>query len=366
MWTCASCGFELDDFFDSADSCPACGAPRGQAPTSHAQEQRPDFTAEHYDVAFSNEAPIASSTVRCASCGFELDAFFSSSDTCPACGASIGQALPTAPSEQQPVSEIGRREAMPSSEAFGFTSTPQPSSTPREPVATAVAQTAGASEQQATALVSAKVESEAEQARAEQSCDTVLVLTESRSGEKIRIDSLSCVLGREGDYRPELFSDRVSREQIEINNVDGTWTVCHIGNTNPSGLISRTERINMAYGIEYPLHGGERLRLANQTFLVRIENLAPAEESPSIANAVSAQAEPSQPMPSQSTQPADDNTVEGWFITCGRCGSVFMVEGAETRLSECPRCIDVMDKREIRRSVPAFGRKNRSSIIDVR
>ena len=85
---------------------------------------------------------------------------------------------------------------------------------------------------------------------------SLLVLTEGRTGKQLRIDSIACVLGREGDYCPELFSEQVSRAHMEISYSDHVWQACHIG-TNPSVLVTPNGRINMETGIAYPLHGVE-------------------------------------------------------------------------------------------------------------
>lgn len=191
----------------------------------------------------------------------------------------------------------------------------------------------------------------------EEEHDTKLILTEGKTGEAIVIDSPSCVLGREGDYRPELFSNKVSRSHLEIDYFDGVWRACHISQTNATVLISREGRFEMEYGLQYPLHGGERLRIADQVFSVRVEKIQQVKHVQE--EHVDVQEAPIEPESSSARS-------VGWLITCRKCGTVHLVSSEDTRLDECHHCLDSLDKRDIRKMPPVFGEYDDQAVIDVR
>ena len=187
----------------------------------------------------------------------------------------------------------------------------------------------------------------------DEACDSMLVLRPSwtRAEGEIRIDVPFCVLGREGDYRAELFSPRVSRQQVELSYMDGTWTATQLGTTNLSWVWSKeTGSRPLNPGESGTLHDGDRLRLADQTFFVRIEqveHVAPAADDDSAA-------------------PVQD-LVEGWFVTCPRCGTIFRRSGQDDRQREgCTVCTDSGDKREIRKVIPRHDALPVGAFIDVR
>lgn len=317
MWECPSCGFDNSEDYDK---CMFCGADKESVTQSASVSQPP-------------ASPVPARV--------EVAPAWETSPLKPdVCGANAFS------------SSIDQLDDSPANDAKDMRGV-----IPYEP-ALGPDRTSGAS-----ASLSAEAAQASQAVALEPSGDSVLVLVEGRSGEEIRIDAMSCVLGREGDYRPELFSARVSREQLEINHrEDGMWTACHIGSTNPSLLISSDGRINMEYGVEYPLHGKERLRLANQTFLVRVEPIGSEESA-----AVTAEMTPSSETAATSggAEEASD-LVEGWFVVCNKCGATFQVAKGTSRLDSCPNCIDVMDKRDIKRVAAVYGRKNRKAIVDVR
>lgn len=196
--------------------------------------------------------------------------------------------------------------------------------------------------------------------------DSILVLTEGRTGNRIEIESLACVLGRDGDYGSELFSEQVSRVHMEISHADGGWKGCHVG-LNPSVLVTPSGRINMEHGIEYPLHNGDRPRIANQTFMVGIETKEKTSEELG-EYAVEDErlgSETSCSNPRAGVASNDDMT-ECWCVSCPKCGAKHQVRGADDQLAECRKCTDPMDRREIRRITPAFGSFKREELIDAR
>ena len=188
---------------------------------------------------------------------------------------------------------------------------------------------------------------------------SLLVLTEGRTGKQLRIDSIACVLGREGDYCPELFSEQVSRAHMEISYSDHMWQACHIG-TNPSVLVTPNGRINMEMGIAYPLHGGERIRMANQTFTVAIEVVEEAEEV-----SMHAEDEQERPAEAESCRNMAQGTIECWCVTCPKCGTKYHVQDGDDRVRECSVCIDFVDRRNIRKVAPVFGQFREEELSDA-
>lgn len=197
--------------------------------------------------------------------------------------------------------------------------------------------------------------------------NSILVLTEGKTGGRIEIDSLACVLGRNGDCGSELFfSEQVSRVHMEISHADGAWKGCHVG-LNPSILVTTSGRINMEHGIEYPLHDGDRLRIANQTFLVGIEAKKSALEK-SNGNIVEDEFL-NQETTSSNLEVAvvgNDDMTECWCVVCPKCGAKHQVRGADDRVTECQKCTDPMDRREIRRITPVFDAFRQEELIDAR
>lgn len=199
--------------------------------------------------------------------------------------------------------------------------------------------------------------------------DTALVLRPgwSRDLGVIRIDTPSCVLGREGDLRPELFSPSVSRQHVEIACADGTWTVTQLGTTNPSWVIGPTGSTQLAPGMTCPVHDGERLRLANQTFFVSVEArpASPATCDACVATSPAELDPPATAAPEPDDAPQD--LVEGWFVTCPHCRTTFRLDGPEARMrSGCPVCTDAMDRRAVRRLAPQWTSVPEGSFEDVR
>lgn len=189
--------------------------------------------------------------------------------------------------------------------------------------------------------------------------NSVLLLTEGKTGMQLEIDSVACVLGREGDFSPELFSEQVSRIHLEISRKEGVWCGCHVG-LNPSVLVTTTGRINMEHGIEYSLHNGDRLRIANQTFLIEVKEKEVEREDEAgdafILDSSNEVAEDSH----------DDDTLECWCVICPKCGAKHHVDNENDRVGSCQKCTDLMDRRGIKRVAPIFGAFKRSELIYVR
>jgi predicted RNA-binding Zn-ribbon protein involved in translation (DUF1610 family) len=94
---CATCGRELNDLALATGSCPSCGAPIAAAPP-------PAPAPEPVIVAVIEEEPEidpSSSAVMafCANCGRPLTASAIAAGTCPSCGAPVSLEAPVPPPE---------------------------------------------------------------------------------------------------------------------------------------------------------------------------------------------------------------------------------------------------------------------------
>lgn len=189
---------------------------------------------------------------------------------------------------------------------------------------------------------------------------TALVLVEARTKARVVVEHAPCILGRTGDCCNELFSPQVSRSHLKVDKRNGVWLVAHIG-TNPTTVFSKGSRTSLREGVEYPLNGGEMLRMADMTFTVEIESRA-EENGESGLPAVDAPKDPVEEVEAAASM------TEGWFIDCpkGGCGRSFLVADEGCRLAECPTCVDAFDKRRIARVKPAFGKRSNDVVVDLR
>ncbi len=180
-----------------------------------------------------------------------------------------------------------------------------------------------------------------------------LTLRESVTGETVLITETPCLLGREGDLAAKLFSPRVSRKHLEITrDSNGTWLARHIG-ANKSHLITEQGRIEMQPEICYPIHHNDRLRLADQTFMVCIVPDKEAHETDVHASAQLCE------------QPTQQAFESGWFINCPVCGSIYHVQDEQARKFTCDHCLDPIDKQQIRHAVPHYATYPKNAVHDV-
>ena len=176
---------------------------------------------------------------------------------------------------------------------------------------------------------------------------SVLVLTDVRTGTRIEIDRDGDV-GREGDFNPDAFNGGVSRKHLLVACHEGTWTIRFVGQ-NASSVFAQGQQTDLRPGMEYPLFGGELLKLARMFFDVAVEPIEPDPDDG--------------PGPDSDETPAD--LVEGWFVDCPKCGTSFRVADGNQRVRECPTCTDRVDKGLVRRITPRQDSRREGSFIDV-
>ncbi|MDO4538652.1 MAG: FHA domain-containing protein [Coriobacteriales bacterium] len=191
---------------------------------------------------------------------------------------------------------------------------------------------------------------------AEKSGGRALVLTELRSQARVVISDAGGVLGREGDYEPELFAPTVSRQHLIVLRRDGGWVIRHVGQ-NPTVVYTQGEAVKLQKNVSFPLYGGESLKIASMFFDVSLEDVEPDEPASEPAPEHACEAE-------EQARSADD-LVEGWFVDCPVCGAAIRVAGPEQRVRQCPHCIDPFDRRRVGHLRPCEGTRQKDVVVDA-
>lgn len=138
------------------------------------------------------------------------------------------------------------------------------------------------------------------------------------------------ILGRAGDFSPEVFSPRVSGIHAVLDFSQGRWFIKHLGR-NKSYLLRADEWIELPREQAVELLSGDRLRLADMLFTISTAPDDPREIS------------------TMNTDLSMDATdpVERWVVVCPACGARYEVDSPDERVSECTICMDALDKRRI-------------------
>lgn len=165
-----------------------------------------------------------------------------------------------------------------------------------------------------------------------ESAGGVLLLEEVRSGQVVRVTAPGGILGRAGDFSPDLFSPRVSGvHAVVATNAEGHWTIEHTGR-NASAVERGGIWSDLRCGATPPLFGGETLKLADMVFRVRVViQEAVAEGATAESDAQDAPAE------------------TAWSVRCPVCGTEYAVEGPKSHITTCAFCKDPLDARQIAR-----------------
>lgn len=165
-----------------------------------------------------------------------------------------------------------------------------------------------------------------------ESAGGVLLLEEVRSGQVARVTAPGGILGRAGDFSPDLFSPRVSGvHAVVATNAEGHWTIEHTGR-NASAVERGGIWSDLRCGAPQPLFGGETLKLADMVFRVRVGiQEAVAEGATAESDAQDAPAE------------------TAWSVRCPVCGTEYAVEGPKSHITTCAFCKDPLDARQIAR-----------------
>lgn len=185
----------------------------------------------------------------------------------------------------------------------------------------------------------------------------LLILTNVRTGEVIRIVPPGGILGRAGDFAPDSFSPRVSGVHAVMAVADGHWTIEHTGR-NGSSVERGGTWTALCAGIPFPLFGGETLKLADMLFRVAVEEREAEEDNatPEKSTGVAPEIDGADPTacPAAPDEAAVETAPEAptWSVRCPVCGTEHPVEGPEARVDACSFCRDALDARQIARVAP--------------
>lgn len=183
------------------------------------------------------------------------------------------------------------------------------------------------------------------------------------AGDPIIIPAPGGILGRAGDFSPEVFSPRVSGVHALIDFSCGAWRIKHLGR-NKSYLLRAGEWIELPHEQAVELLPGDRLRLADMLFAVSMSPYDPREASTASADDAadirdvcqqecvgSTTNACNQENATNANQPVEQPE-ERWVVTCPVCGAHYEVDSPDARVNECATCLDVLDKRRIASAVP--------------
>lgn len=192
-----------------------------------------------------------------------------------------------------------------------------------------------------------------------------LLLEDVRTGHVVRIPSPGGILGRAGDFAPDLFSPRVSGVHAVVAlNDEGRWTIEHTGR-NASAVERGGIWSDLRCGAPQPLFGGETLKLADMVFRVGVS----ADERVTEPNAQVNPAGGDLGRPSPTgivdgltqnnaaagteggpvSAPTEPTAETAWSVRCPVCGTEYAVEGPEDHIASCTFCKDPLDARQIAR-----------------
>ncbi|MEC4272881.1 FHA domain-containing protein [Adlercreutzia sp. R25] len=174
-----------------------------------------------------------------------------------------------------------------------------------------------------------------------------LLLEDLRAGTVVRITAPGGILGRAGDFSPDVFSSRVSGvHAVVAASPDGRWTIEHTGR-NESSVLRGNAWSSLHAGAPQPLFGGETLKLADMVFRVAVE--AP-EAAGSFAEATAAAATSDAGGDASATsRPAACAEAVAWSVRCPVCGTEHAVADADGRVDACTFCSDPFDRAAIAR-----------------
>lgn len=198
-----------------------------------------------------------------------------------------------------------------------------------------------------------------------------LVLVDVRTGARIEIASPGGIVGRAGDFSPDLFSQRVSGVHLVAECRSGTWTLEFVGR-NPTALNAAGTWMPLEAGLPREVRGGELLKMADMLFSVEVapepasepkpeaQDIVP-EEGGACASGFEAAGETCGEILDDSPENDGENYGEeyeeepaprivGWAVRCPVCGVEYPVADESARMDTCPSCFDPLDARRIART----------------
>ena len=162
----------------------------------------------------------------------------------------------------------------------------------------------------------------------------VLILTELRKKKTLIIDREVTIDREASDVEPEFFAEDlyISSPHCRIFFEGGEWKIEDLGSLNKSSV----NKAELPPFFPTVIHDGYYVRLADLLFRATLKR----------ADGCSAPEGAIQPEPTQNRMV--------WAIRCHVCGTLYEVDGPESRLAECPGPCrhDVIDRYEIENDVP--------------
>ena len=156
-----------------------------------------------------------------------------------------------------------------------------------------------------------------------------LHLHEIRSGKEISICHSGIIAREKSDFEPDYFMEDpyLSDPHCEIRYQNDQWLVEDLDSLN----YTLRNRNRVMPGFPEILHDGDRLTLADLVFKVVISSpKSSCAEEPK----------------TQEHLCEEEEMV--WGIRCPVCGTFFLAENEDSRIENCPACIDELDKERIR------------------
>jgi hypothetical protein len=205
----------------------------------------------------------------------------------------------------------------------------------------------------------------------------------SGSNQPIEIAAPGGIIGRAGNFSPEVFSSRISRKHAKLTFENNAWSITHLGR-NKSYLLRGGIWTELPLGHAFALLNGDMLRFSDILFRVALasSNSEEAQNANSATAEGGAHAAGVQPEGAESSvgvQPegtgqalsgsnscgsagAISSSLHGaeneekqaakkqaakWVVVCPVCGARYEVASEQDRINECTTCIDTLDKRRI-------------------
>lgn len=167
----------------------------------------------------------------------------------------------------------------------------------------------------------------------------------SSGQEPLVVPAPGGIIGRAGDFSPELFSPRVSAVHAQLTYDAGSWSITHLGR-NRSYLLRGDVWTELPKEHAIELRDQDRLRLADMYFDVAIAPDANASTSDGATESSELPEQLEQPEQPESSASSETQPT-AWFVTCPVCDTRYRVDSADERITECTVCVDMLDKRKI-------------------
>lgn len=197
-----------------------------------------------------------------------------------------------------------------------------------------------------------------------------LVMEDIQSGVRITIPAPGGIIGRAGDFSPDVFSPQVSGVHLvaAYDYEARQWMLEFVGR-NATALNIQGSWVALRTGVPCAVHGAELLKMADMVFRLRVDDRG------------SGVSEQSSSQESESSSARDEMSLRGatggfhqekarslngqdsaecpsvaeaitWHIRCPVCGADYEVESAEARMDRCEHCADSFDARQISKVTP--------------